>query len=448
MHRRVLAVALTGLIAPAAWATNGMNMESFGARAAGLGGASMAYDSGNSAVMNNPATLALRPDSTELGLGVTRLGPDVAAHTNMMGMDLKAQSGGTAYWMPSFSLIRKQGEFAYGVAVLAQGGMGTEYDANTFLAPSGLPQRSEVGFARAMFPLAWKVNERLALAAEVDFIWAGLDMQMDMTAGQMASGMMAGALSASGSMAPMLGTMPANGYARFDVSDKSNWKQQTRGHGWAYKLGVHYKINDAWQIGAAFHSKTRVKDFTGSGLIAMGVMGSAPTMVLPGRYTIRNFEWPTTFAVGAAWQPHEQWMIAADVKRLKWSETMNDFRVGFASAMGDLNVTMAQRWRDQTVYMIGVEYRPMPGVAWRVGYNYARNPIKEAYLYPLFPATVQKHFSFGIGMRMSKQDTLAFAMTFAPEVTQTRPGDPSLGLPAVTMTHSQFTLRVNWGHRF
>ena len=38
-----------------------------------------------------------------------------------------AKSGGDAYWMPSFSLIRKTGKLTYGVGMLAQGGMGTEY---------------------------------------------------------------------------------------------------------------------------------------------------------------------------------------------------------------------------------------------------------------------------------------------------------------------------------
>ena len=220
MLKKGLGLVAALLAAPAAWATNGMNMEGYGAPAAALGGAGMAYDTGNSAVMNNPATLALRKDGTVLGLGITRLGPDVAAHIDAMGAT--AQSGGTAYWMPSFSLIRTDHGWSYGLAVLAQGGMGTEYDANSFLSLSGLPVRSEVGFARAMFPVAKKVTDQLALAAQVDFVWAGLDMQMDMSRAQMQAGMMAGMLSASGTMAGMLGTMPANGYARFDVTDGSD----------------------------------------------------------------------------------------------------------------------------------------------------------------------------------------------------------------------------------
>jgi long-chain fatty acid transport protein len=432
------------LAAPAAWATNGMNMEGYGAQAAALGGAGMAYDTGNSAVMNNPATLALRKDGTILGLGITRLGPDVAAHIDAMGAT--AQSGGTAYWMPSFSLIRTDHGWSYGLAVLAQGGMGTEYDANSFQSLSGLPVRSEVGFARAMFPVAKKVTDQLALAAQVDFVWAGLDMQMDMSAAQMQAGMMAGMLSASGTMAGMLGTMPANGYARFDVTDGSDWKQQTRGHGWAYKLGAHYQVTPQLAVGASFHSKTRIKDLTGSGTLGMGVIGGAP-MAMPGHYTIQDFEWPTTWAVGVSWQANDQWRLVADIKRLKWSETMEDFRVRFVSAMGDLNVTMKQNWDDQTVYMVGVQYQPKPGLALRAGFNYSKNPIKAPFLNPLFPATVEKHWTMGIGMRLDERNSLAAALVFAPQVTQTIPGIPGVA-PDIRITHSQFTTRLNWTHRF
>ena len=41
------------------YATNGMNLEGYGPIATAMGGASMAYDNGTAAVINNPATLAL-----------------------------------------------------------------------------------------------------------------------------------------------------------------------------------------------------------------------------------------------------------------------------------------------------------------------------------------------------------------------------------------------------
>ncbi len=73
------ALALSGW-AVGAQATNGMNMEAWGAKSGGMGGAAFAMESGNSALMSNPATLGLKPaGKSDLGLGLTLLMPDVQA---------------------------------------------------------------------------------------------------------------------------------------------------------------------------------------------------------------------------------------------------------------------------------------------------------------------------------------------------------------------------------
>ena len=72
-----LLIVLSG--SSTAFATNGMNLEGYGAKSHSLGGASMAFDTGNSAVMNNPATLGMMKDGQEeIGVGVRGLHPDVA----------------------------------------------------------------------------------------------------------------------------------------------------------------------------------------------------------------------------------------------------------------------------------------------------------------------------------------------------------------------------------
>lgn len=69
------------LLVPAAaiWATNGMNLEGYGPIATGMGGASMAYDNGTAAMMNNPATLTLLMQGWRLDVALGMLGPDVEA---------------------------------------------------------------------------------------------------------------------------------------------------------------------------------------------------------------------------------------------------------------------------------------------------------------------------------------------------------------------------------
>jgi hypothetical protein len=53
------------MVSTTVYATNGMNLEGYGLRY-GMGGASMAYDNGTAAMMNNPATLGLMPGNRSM----------------------------------------------------------------------------------------------------------------------------------------------------------------------------------------------------------------------------------------------------------------------------------------------------------------------------------------------------------------------------------------------
>ena len=75
----ILAAALS---ATTAFATNGMNLEGYGPESTAMGGASMAFDNGTAAVMNNPATLSLMDEKNRLDLAVGMLGPSVTATNN------------------------------------------------------------------------------------------------------------------------------------------------------------------------------------------------------------------------------------------------------------------------------------------------------------------------------------------------------------------------------
>lgn len=415
--RTALAAALCALMALPAAATNGMNLEAYGAKAGGMGGASFAHENGNSAIMNNPATLGLRQEGSSLGLGLTLLQPDVATRMNHpQAGALTAKSSGDAYWMPSLSLIRKTGRLTYGAGVLAQGGMGTEYGSNSFLSNgTGLPMRSEVGFGRLMMPLAYNVNDQLTLAAQVDFVWASMDVQMLMPDG--------------------------SGHVNF--SNSSDFSGKASGNGWAFKLGAHYKVSDALALGATYHSKTDIGDLEGEGSFTLLPGG----MQVPTRFRVVDFQWPQTYGVGVAWQATPAFLLAADIKRLEWSDSMKDFRLGMNMGGGWQVGAMPQNWKDQTVFMLGGQYMVAQGVALRAGINYAKNPVPDGTLNPLFPATVTTHYTLGVGWNMGGGHTLAGSVAISPKVTRTNPNMFGPGM-AGTVSHRQSTLRVNYNYSF
>ena len=436
---------------PLANATNGMNMEAWGAKSGGMGGAAYAFDTGNSATMNNPATLGLKPaGKAELGLGLTLLMPDVSSSHPMPGAQ---DSDGTAYWMPSVSYIRRQGDLSFGVAMLAQGGMGTEYGAGSPLFARGCPSdklvpcaqnemedmsreeiRSEVGFGRVMFPLVWNANENLTLAGQIDLAWASMDLQMDMD-GQTLAGMMGQNL-VGGSLR---GNLPAQiNYARFDFSDNNAMTGKAKSYGWGYKLGALWQVNEQFRLGAAYHAKTQMGDMkTDDATIKVNGMS------MQGSLKVVDFQWPETYGLGVAYDAGGAWSWAADVKRIIWSDAMANFRMSFVETNGmDLDVTMPQNWEDQTVLAVGVQYKVNPKLALRAGVNHASNPVPAQTLNPLFPAIVETHYTLGLGYRFDPVRSIAVSVALAPEVSQTS------SVTGITSTHSQATLRVNYNHSF
>jgi long-chain fatty acid transport protein len=448
-----LAMTMASVFAcPVALATNGMNLEAWGATAGGMGGASFAHDSSNSALMNNPATLGLKPDQrSDFGIGLTLLNPDVASRHPLAG---ESASSGNLYVMPSVSWIRRSGKWTYGAGLLAQGGMGTEYGAGSSLFAGGIDSagnptalsgeeiRSEVGVGRVMFPIGYQVTDALSIAAQLDIVWATMDVKMDID-GRTFGLLLAGTPGVGRVSGSLLGAMPPAtvNYARFDFSDDSDFNGRARGWGYAGKIGFVYKLNDRFSIGGSYHSKTAIDDLGADGA-TVKVGTSLGTQTMTGRITVVNFQWPETYGIGMAWKATPNLMLAGDIKHISWADAMKSFTLRFDTAAGSMNSVMEQNWKNQTVYMLGGQYMLTPDLALRAGINMASNPVPDGTLNPLFPAIVKNHATAGLGWRMRDGHNVAASMSYAPKVEQTNPNT------GITSTHSQYTWRFNYNYSY
>lgn len=431
---RPLAAALCALWSFPAFATNGMDMEGYGPIAAGMGGAAQAVENGTAAIINNPATLALMPQGQRLDVAVGVLGPSVTS--SMSGMP-SAKSGGTSYVMPALGYVYRNGPLAYGVGVFSQGGMGTEYDANSFMAGgSGQPVRSELGVGRLIFPLAYQVSPTVAVGGTVDLMWGGLDMQMA-ASGQQLGSMVTGASGNLGMALPALGGAP---WARVDFSNSNKFSGAANSIGWATKIGAVWKPAPEWTLGASYHFKTHLNDMKTS---VNGASLSAPGFSDSGRIVVEDFQWPGTLAVGAAWQVTPKTLLAADLKHIQWSRVMKNFKLRYESAGmgGTVNFTLPQNWKDQTVTSLGVAHELAPNFTLRAGFNHADNPIPDAYVNPLFPATVKTHYTLGLGWKVAQNSEINAALTVAPKSTVTN-------AQGVTVTHKQTNAQLMFTQRF
>jgi len=503
IRRKLVATGVAAALSTlsgAAIATNGMNLEGYGPIATAMGGASMAYDNGVSAVMNNPATLSMMPEGSRLDLAVGFLGPDVEANMNMGTSEYKWPSGGDSYYMPAAGWITNNGQFSYGVGMFAQGGMGTEFgnggpgatfasfgninpqmpmgftgggtlSADVSTQISRLEERSELGVARLIAPFSTRINDRLTVGGSIDWVRANLDIKMVMPGSSFANLMRSGRV--SGSMTTMFGEMfgPNPGqmsdlYAAYlDFSDNSDYDGEAVGSGFGGKLGLTYQVSPDLTIGATYHTKTALSDLEGSATMQMAVEmvqdpagNSGTDMLIPlsGNISVVDFEWPSCLAVGVAYQANDRLFLAADIKRVNWSEVMENFTVRFDSdnsasnqqfGLNNLSMTvsMPQNWDDQMVYRVGGAYQIEDDLVVRAGYNYASNPIPNGTLNYLFPAVVERHYTVGFGYDVTDVDQINFAFSHAPEVTFTGTGTDNNGLK---VSHSQSNWSLMYSRMF
>ncbi len=459
-------------------ATNGMNLEGYGPIATGMGGASMAYDNGTAAMMNNPATLGLMPDGDRLDAALGFLGPHVKSTDNTTGES--STSSANAFYMPAFGLVKKSGDLAYGVGVFSQGGMGTEYDANSFLAAgSGEKVRSELGVGRVLLPVAYNVNKDLTIGGSLDFVWASLDLKMAMSGAQFADlvGPSFGGSqtygTASGSLVNTLGSafptqLTGLNWARFDFSDDSAFTGKAKATGFGAKIGGVYKVSDKLALGAAYHSKTTLGDMEANGAtLSMNVVGPATggvpmTVPVTGKIKVVDFQWPQMIGAGMAYQASENLMIVFDYKWINWKDVMKDFKMSFtadtnqpspvASGFGlggeSMNATLYQNWKDQNVFMLGAGYKVSPDWTVRAGLSVANNPIPDKFLLPLFPAIEKNHVMVGAGYMISKASSIDASFTYAPEVKATTTLLTNTGPQQVTVSHSQTNAQLMYSYRF
>ena len=459
--------------------------------------------------MNNPATMGMdKKAGNAFQIAVGGLNPTISSkHTS----GAKSDSTGS-FIMPGFGYARKTNRFMYGVGVMAQGGMGTDYGkasatnnlfgggnstggwgnngetpgngtahTNTQGALSGQNIRSEVGVGRLIIPLGYDVSDKLTIAGSIDYVWGGMDLQMDMDGASFNQLMQGNGGSVSGTMAQGLNMYMSKGsttippgsqtpgnanapavindlyWARFDFSDNSSFTQKTKGTGFAGKLGFVYKLSDKLTIGGSYHSKTKMSDFTGDATLSMRVsmdsgvlQGGNPngtytdaTMPVTGKIKVKDFQWPETMAIGLAWKATPSVLITADVKQSEWADVMKSCKMTFdadsSASNGNfkntsLDVTMDQNWKDQTVTMLGAEWQASKNLALRAGYNVANNPVPDATLNPLFPATIQSHYTAGFGYQFTKEQSIDASFTVAPKVTATNPNT------GISTSHSQ----TNW----
>jgi len=419
-------MALVGTLAAApAGATNGMDMIGYGTRSIGMGGADVAVAGDASNVSGNPAAVSEATPSSA-NIGVTLLMPKMSVtHYTQSGPD--SVDGEAQYFpMPQLGYVHrlKDSGLAIGLGLYAQGGMGVDFKGlNTGMGTTD-QLTSQVSFMRLNPIVSYKLNDAVTLGGTL----------------------MIGYSSCKFSVYPNTYSAGQDGkpgtrddFAGMDVTGLDGW-------GLAGRVGAQVKVGSMVRLGATYTSESTIKLDSGNARLNFGGMKVNYDAELA------DFTWPQEAEAGVAVTPAKGLTVAADVKWINWSATIDQPKLKMsnpdsAGVPTENTATFDMAWDDQWVYAIGVEYVVNPMHTLRAGFNYGKSPVPDANLNPLFPATVEKHLTLGYGLTLG-QWGINLAYEHAFENTQVNNNAANMFGAGLEVSHSQNTVSLDATYRY
>lgn len=435
------------------YATQVFDLEGFGATSRAMGGTSASFYTGNAGLVSNPATLQQAPQGRQFELGLDVITTDIEAK-NSAGET--ASSDGASknrgpYFAPQLSYVTQLEDWRLGVGLFANGGLGTEFGNDSFLSRTENGTQTEFENAsrllvlRAPLGFSYQATSDLTVGASVDVVWTALNLELLLPASQVGALATQGHLSGS-LVNPLAGIVGTDGAAHFSLSRNDLTGGAVDAVGLGGRLGLTYKLSDKTVLGAMYNAKTAVGDLEGRATLS-GVGGDGTVVPLRGDIQINNFEMPASLTLGFAHRFNDQWLVTGDVKRVYWSDVMENISVDFASLEGEIGITLPHDYRDITIASVGAAYRYSDKLTLRAGYSHAEQALNRELILPVIPAYLKEHLTLGGGYSLSTDSVLDLALSFGLKESLQTPSYLS-GSETLSQSHSQINAVVSYNKRF
>ncbi len=383
----LLAVMLIATLSPAAFATNGQQLIGIGPTSRSMGGVGIAApQDAISAVFSNPSAMCFGPycPSSQFDFAGTIFMPEPKAEVTASGQTFKADARDQNYAIPAIGFSVPIGgpdaRWRFGLSAYGVSGLGVDY-RDTALDQSGY-------FFGGTQPLAAGTYTNLQLMKFAPTIAYQVLPNLS------------------------VGTSFQINYSTLDLGDGT-----VAAYSYGIKLGGTYKPIDQLTLGLVYTSPQKatynhVYDFSGNG-----------------RRQNLTLEQPQEVGLGVAYEfLKARVLLETNVKYINWSD---------ADGYEDFD------WNDQWVFAVGGQWEAIDHVFFRVGYNYAENPVDDhdnwngsllgppdfvnvqgkslpRYYYESFrvigfPAVVEHHIAAGVGYELGESLVLNLSYMHAFE---------------------------------
>lgn len=369
-HRSLILGSTLAVFVSSAHASNGMNLIAQHPRSAGMAGAGAAFLGGTDALHLNPAGLIqTRSWMWSAGVSVNRADLYQIAPNGQ-----QFQDGLKRPLAPQLSVAGSNGDWAWGLGIVAQGGMGAEYADMVPPVPmaKGDKLKTQLGHLRLSSAVAWRLSPNWALGAALNL--SQLRMEM----------------------AQFPETSFSQGGQRFFGLEVKDWRTWGR----SVSAGLQYQ-NDAWSWGLSYTSESDFDLREGQASVNFSAMKLGKVNY---QAALEGLAWPAQLTLAMGYQMTPRSRMALDYQWLNWSATHQQFDVILSASHpktnpalpSELKQSMRLNWRDQHVIKAGWEYDLSPELGVSLGLNYARRPMQAGDVRAQFPAIAQTHLTAGL----------------------------------------------------
>jgi long-chain fatty acid transport protein len=406
-------------------ATNGYQLIGVGSYQKSLAGAVTALPGSNMTTVTNPAGILRIGHRADFSMEAFM--PDRS--TDFTAFDGKiVDSSSEIYGIPAIGWngpVGKRDDMVFGGGIYGTSGMGVDYGST--LMQSEMPGispavywdgYSSIAFWQMAPALAWQASEKISLGAAINIDFQQVAFQQRMMADTNGDG---------------LGDTVVN---NFDLGRGAS------AFGFGLSFGVIYDLNKTFSLGASYKSKQFFTDLEYQ--LANGDIASSGGSLPAGAYSL-DLDFPQQAAVGVAVHATQKFTIAADMKWINWSDTMETLAV---VGPGGFQIPMDPGWENQLVFAIGLAYRVNDRFNLRAGFNYGESPIDEqsAANNLILPAVVETHYTIGADYRINGHWDIGFHYMYVPENSVT--AGPGTSAPGVKISLAEQSIGVNLGYRF
>lgn len=377
----VMTMAMLATLPPLAQATNGDQMLGATATQWGMGGATTAQPQDAATVLTNPAALAdLDFEEVRYDMGFGFLNPP----RKVNGTD----SDSNLYLMPAgASAFRIDDRLTFGMGMAGLSGMGVDVP---FVAGNNPQVVTTKQFYKIAPGFGYRVNENLSLGAAFNLNYQSLAMAMN---------------------------NPAMSLNR--------QLPQKQVYGYGATFGLTYQATPKLRLGAAYETRQNMDAFEWN--------------AFDGRYEM-TMDAPPKLSFGAAYSPGAGLLVEMDIKRIWFSEVLDQITLTTPTGSVPLNFG----WDDQTVIAIGVQKQLNPKTTVRFGYNYGESPIGPEDVTSNFGslAVTEHHLTLGMTRKFNNRvmGSFSYGHAFNNEVSTTD------GSQTIELEQNIFNFQISYQH--